>query len=179
VAHLEAKLLLLPCIFQTDLLIVKHEEVDRKDCNGNLIESIEQVIVVLDPREAVLKIEVHQADGVEATLKDVELGVENKIGPELPPVPKHQPPQVLELRDRIVRETGSLVSFFPEDPDPDIGGLDHIDIIGSVPNAESDALAFMLPDKPHDLSLLSRGESKGNGRFGVSDQFIEISGEVS
>jgi hypothetical protein len=104
---------------------------------------------------------------------DVELDIDDEALSELSSVPEQESSQILELGERIVREGSSLVSFFSEDADSNVGLLDHVDIVGSVTNSQSNSSCLSFLHKSDDVSFLGRRESVGNGGSSAFVYFVE------
>lgn len=58
VAHFESKEMLFSCKLEADCLIIEQEHIHEKYCDGNLVKSIEQIIIVLDSTKAISHVEI-------------------------------------------------------------------------------------------------------------------------
>ena len=166
-AQLESELFLLTRVLEAYLLIVQQEEVYRYHCHCYLVQSIEEIIIYLEATETILKIEVEENQSKSSTLVDIQLSVDNKVNSELSPVPEEESPQVLESGNGIVSVAGSLISFFSEDSDPNVGGLYHIYIVRTVSNAQSDGLFLVFLDKLNYFGLLRGRKAVGDCGTGL------------
>ena len=66
-----------------------------------------------------------------------------------------------ELSDGVIGRVDGLKTFFTGDPDTDVGGLNHADIVGPVANCKAHDGKVVF-DEANDLSLLQ-------GRYSTTD----------
>lgn len=81
--------------------------------------------------------------------------------------------------DGEVSREGGLASFFADDTDTDVGGLDHGHVVAAVADA-ADTLLGELADKACHVSLLGGGTAAGNdgGELdGDGDEFVAVVGQ--
>lgn len=85
----------------------------------------------------------------------------------LPPVHKQQPLQVLEAPNCVVSSRGRLVPFISKNSHAYVRLLNHIDVVGPVPDSERDCLGILLADDLDNLRLLGWGGAAYNDRLAV------------
>ena len=93
----------------------------------------------------------------------------------VPPVPHEQFRQVVERRDAEIRRERRLPPFFAHDADPDVGRLDHGDVVAAVADA-GDPFLGEGTDQGRHVGFLGRraaacdhgGELDGGGDEGVA-----------
>ena len=78
-------------------------------------------------------------------------------------------PQHPELREGIVTRLYGTHAFLPEKADANVGCFDHGDIVGSIPNRQSN-LIKPSPDYPNHFSLLNGKEPAANNSLAVFGQ---------
>ena len=67
---------------------------------------------------------------------------------------EHEWLQELELTDGVVSTSGSLLSLFSEDTDTNMSLKDHVDVVSSITNRESDLIGESLSNHVHNIGLL-------------------------
>ena len=83
----------------------------------------------------------------------------------LPAVEEEKGLEILKPPNRIIRRTNSLITFIACQTNPNVGFCNHIDIICTISNSQSDLIRFVLLDQLDDLGLLFWGEATGDDDF--------------
>ena len=74
---------------------------------------------------------------------------------EVAAVPEHEPPQVLELDDRVVSKSCCLITLLALNSNANVGRLDHIDIVETITYGQCQfPIIEQVLDQVHDLGLL-------------------------
>lgn len=136
------------------MLVIQQKEVDSNNSNSDFVKSIVEVIIELEATKAILKIVIEEANGESRTLMNVKLGIVDKVNAKLTTMPEKESSEIFELGNGVIRESSSLVSLFSEDTDTNIGGLDHVHIVGTISNTQRSALLKLVSDHCDDFSFL-------------------------
>ena len=89
-----------------------------------------------------------------------------------PSVHEHEPPQRLELRQRVVTRLHGAHSLLPVETDPDVRLLDHVHVIGSVPDSQRDLPEPVL-HQLHDQRLLHRRCATADDTLALLDDLYQ------
>ena len=77
-------------------------------------------------------------------------------------MPEEAAPEVLVLRNGVICESGSLVAFLTHEAEAKISRLNHVDVISTIPDGQSDFSIGKLLHKTDHLSFLAWGRSVNN-----------------
>ena len=172
-SHREGEvLLLLNCsvVLKADLLVVdavvEHEPIGHQDVEA----SNEEVINRLEARGTVGELDTVLGGGVDNRLNEHHECEVLDSPAVATAVPEQSSSEVLKAGDGIVSESGSLVSLFAHEAEAKISRLDHVHVVGTVADGQSDLAFGELLHEGDDLGFLSGRGAVNNDGLGSQEE---------
>jgi len=172
-SHREGEvLLLLNCavVLEADLLVVdavvEHEPVGHQDVEA----SNEEVINRLEARGTVGELDTVLGGGVDDRLNEHHDREVLDSPAVATTVPEQSSSEVLKAGNGIVSEGGSLVSLFAHQAEAKISRLDHVHVVGTVADSQSDLAVGELLHEGDDLGFLSGRGAVDNDGLGSHEE---------
>jgi hypothetical protein len=155
------------------LLVEDGVDDDGEGGEGDVVELVDPGVVDGGAGEVVVEAKPQLRHHQQQVFVEVEQDQLRVLAVALAAVVQHQLPQDLELGDGVVGAEGCLCPFHALDPHAHVGSVDHVDVVGAVPDGESGAL--VLAHQPDHVLLLLGSDSAADDRPAPVDQLQQQS----
>lgn len=146
---------------KTDILVCPNKSGAWESCEPNVKQRVVKVIEYSKSTEAIVELGEEHGACEDKSFEEIQGNQEcHSLGSKLSTVPEHKPVEPLEVRNSVVTELSSLVSFLTHNSNTDMRWLNHIDIVTAISDRKSVSFFIELLNKVDNGSFVIRRRSE-------------------